>query len=78
MKEQPKCEVRASGNKYWRLHGKYHREDGPAVEYANGGKQWWLNGEWVRPETIVDLHLSRGTFCYYDPETETLHFAENT
>jgi len=25
----------------------------------------------------VDLHLSRGTFCYYDEETQTLHFAEN-
>ena len=22
-----------------------HREDGPAVEYFNGSKQWWLNGE---------------------------------
>jgi hypothetical protein len=24
--------------------GKYHREDGPAVEWANGSKEWWLNG----------------------------------
>jgi len=22
-----------------------HREDGPAVEYADGSKYWWLNGE---------------------------------
>jgi len=22
-----------------------HRTDGPAVEYADGGKTWWLNGE---------------------------------
>lgn len=23
---------------------KYHRVDGPAIEYANGRKEWWLNG----------------------------------
>ena len=21
-----------------------HREDGPAVEYSNGDKEWWING----------------------------------
>jgi len=26
----------------------------------------------------VDLHLMRGTFCYYNEQTDTLHFAENT
>lgn len=22
-----------------------HREDGPAIEYKNGTRSWWLNGE---------------------------------
>ena len=22
-----------------------HREDGPAIEYADGVKEWWLNGQ---------------------------------
>jgi hypothetical protein len=22
-----------------------HREDGPAVEYKDGDKEWWINGE---------------------------------
>ena len=22
-----------------------HREDGPAIEYDNGGKSWWFNGK---------------------------------
>ena len=30
--------------KEWHFNGKYHREDGPAIEFANGGKQWYLNG----------------------------------
>ena len=29
----------------WRLNGKLHREDGPALEYADGSKEWWLNGK---------------------------------
>ena len=32
-------------NKYWYLNGKPHREDGPAVEYADGTKKWYLNGK---------------------------------
>ena len=27
----------------WRLNGKLHREDGPAIEYANGVKSWYLD-----------------------------------
>ena len=68
---------RANGSKEWFLHGKLHREDGPACEYPGGRRRWYLNDEKVHPETLVDLHLSRGTFCYYNPETQTLHFAES-
>ena len=68
----------ADGTKSWRLHGKCHREDGPATEYSDGDKEWWLHDEKVHPEQIVDLHLSRGVFCYYDEETDTLHFDEST
>ena len=72
----PACEY-ASGDKYWYLNGNRHREDGPAIEWADGSKQWYLHGEWVHPETLVDLHLSRGVFCYYNEQTNTLHFAES-
>ena len=99
-KEQPECRVDEYGTKGWYLRGRWHREDGPAIEWADGRKQWRLNGllhrengpaieqpdgykEWylhneiVHPETLVDLHLSRGTFCYYNEQTGTLHFDEN-
>jgi hypothetical protein len=29
----------------WRLNGYLHREDGPAIEWANGEKEWYLKGE---------------------------------
>ena len=35
--------VYTNGDKYWCLNGKFHREDGPAVEYADGSKSWRLN-----------------------------------
>ena len=77
MKEQPQCKVYASRRKAWFLNGKLHREDGPAIEWADGTKVWYLNGEEVHPETLVDLQLSRGVFCYYNEQAQTLHFAEN-
>ena len=30
--------VYPNGDKYWCLNGKLHREDGPAIEWANGDK----------------------------------------
>jgi hypothetical protein len=33
-----------NGTKLWNLFGKRHREDGPAVEYADGDNHWYLNG----------------------------------
>jgi len=43
MKEY-KVIVGDDGSKCWYLNGDLHREDGPAVEYANGDKYWYLNG----------------------------------
>ena len=38
-------EVDKYGTKHWYLNGKFHREDGPAAEYADGTKYWCLNGK---------------------------------
>lgn len=32
-------------SKYWYNQGRRHRIDGPAVEFANGKKEWWIDGE---------------------------------
>ena len=39
-------EVKVYSNCYkeWYLNDQRHREDGPAVEYADGSKSWYLNG----------------------------------
>lgn len=36
-------EKNSDEDKRWFLNGKLHREDGPAVEYANGSKYWYIN-----------------------------------
>ena len=41
-----RTEVDEIGTRCYRNNaGKLHREDGPAIEYANGPKEWWQNGQ---------------------------------
>ena len=47
---QPTMTVDKNGNKIWMLNGKRHREDGPAVEYADGYKVWYLNDKLHRED----------------------------
>lgn len=49
MKEYT-VEVYEDGSKVWRLDGKLHREDGPAIEYADGRKSWWLHSQKLTEE----------------------------
>jgi hypothetical protein len=46
---QPIMTIDNAGNKYWVLHDKLHREDGPAIDTLNG-KEWYLNGEHHRTD----------------------------
>ena len=47
--------VRNNGDIEYYQNGRFHRENGPAVEYVNGYKAWYKNGEY---------RSSRGWFCY--------------
>ena len=42
--------VRDGGDKLWYINGKLHREDSPAIKYANGTKFWYLNGHLHRED----------------------------
>jgi len=33
--------------KEWWLNDKIHRTDGPAIEWANGAKEWFVNGVFI-------------------------------
>ncbi len=47
---KPTCTTYFNGTKQWFLNGLRHREDGPAVEGADGRKEWYLNGELHRED----------------------------
>jgi hypothetical protein len=32
------------GTKHWRVNGKLHRLDGPAIEWSDGAKEWRVDG----------------------------------
>jgi hypothetical protein len=63
---EPKMEIDRKGNKFWRLHGRLHREDGPAAEWADGDKIWRLNGENHRTDGPAIECADGGRFwCQY-------------
>ena len=40
-----------TGTKIWCINNNLHRENGPAVEYFDGGKEWYLNGKKIDCKT---------------------------
>jgi hypothetical protein len=67
--------VYPSGDKAWRLNGKLHREDGPAVECSNGNKYWYLNGKRHREDGPAVERRNGGKLWYLNGEylTEKEH-----
>jgi hypothetical protein len=53
-----------NGDRGWYLNGKYHREDGPAIEYADGSSSWYLNGKYHREDGPAFEHAD-GTRYWY-------------
>jgi hypothetical protein len=44
---QPVMTIDADGDAVWRLNGKLHRTNGPAIECTNGVKEWCLHGTFL-------------------------------
>ena len=44
----------SGGTKYWYKEGKRHRLDGPACEFSNGYKQWWLESHYYSKINLKD------------------------
>ena len=41
---------------YYNSAGQLHREDGPAIEYANSNKEWWQNDQRHRTDGPAMTH----------------------
>jgi len=40
-----RCIMDNSGNKFWCLGQNLHHPNRPAVEWADGDKEWWFHGQ---------------------------------
>ena len=55
----------AGGNCYWyNKIGQYHREDGPAIEYVSGDKEWYINGRLHREDGPA-IEYANGSKSWY-------------
>jgi hypothetical protein len=43
-----------------------HREDGPAVEWKNGMKEWWINGKRHRDDGPAVTSSNGAIFRYFN------------
>jgi hypothetical protein len=43
-------EIDQHGAKLWKLNGRLHRIDGPAIEHSNGDTEWYLDGKTHRED----------------------------
>ena len=59
------CSVDSHGTKIWKnKNGQYHRTDGPACEYLDGAKYWYLNGEHHRTDGPA-IELANGSKSWF-------------
>jgi hypothetical protein len=66
IKMDKEFEKNVRENRYttYRLNGRLHREDGPAVEWTNGDKHWWVDGLRHREDGPA-IEYSDGTKEYW-------------
>ena len=58
-------EIYADGSVRWyNADGKLHRDDGPAIEWANGTTFWFLNGEQHREDGPA-IEWANGSKLWY-------------
>jgi len=57
-----------NGTKYWYLNGKFHRTDGPAIEYTNDHKEWYINGKCHRTDGPAIEHSNGNKYWYINGE----------
>ena len=63
MKEY-KVKVYDNSTIWFNLEGQLHKEDGPACEFTNGDKSWYLNGKRHREDGPAIEYASGGKIWY--------------
>ena len=56
-----------NGDRFWDLNGKRHREDGPAIEWADGSKEWLRHGNRHREDgPAIECSQAGVNYWYLD------------
>jgi len=67
-----KLTIDQNGTKEWKLpSGDFHKEDGPALEYASGTKLWWINGKRHREDGPAIEYISGNKRWYINDREYT-------
>jgi len=67
--------VYENGTRFWLLDDDYHREDGPAIVWADGYTAWFLNGDLHREDGPA-IEGANGACSWYlrgEPVTQEEH-----
>lgn len=57
--------IEKESRKEWRINGKLHRIDGPAVEFKDGTKKWYVNNQLHRKDGPAIEWVIGAKFWYY-------------
>lgn len=60
--------INDNGSQVWLLNGHRHREDGPAVIYADGTQFWYINNKLHREDGPAVIYSSGTQFWYLNGE----------
>jgi len=65
---------KCTGTVHWlNKHRRLHRIDGPAIEMANGYKEWWIDGQQIRihhANGVKEWVGANGKFYFYNTPEE--------
>ena len=72
-----KLTINEFGNKIWRNeNGELHREDGPAIEYTDSSKEWWIDGKRHRSDGAAIEYGNGYRSWYYHGKYINCHSQE--
>ena|SRR5271165_536452 len=70
---QPIVKTDEFGDKRWKLNGKLHNQNGPAIEFADGTKVWYLDDKCHRSEIDPKTGLSLPAIEWSDGSKDWYH-----
>ena len=63
-----RVEVTEYSTKWYNLEGDLHREDGPAVEYADGDKEYYIKDKYHREDGPAVEYINGDKYYYINGE----------